>query len=187
MELNNCSIRNQPIKNISTTIKARIFNMIKKISIILTTLMIIHASVIAQKSPGVGYSTALGIKYHPGVYKNPLGVTFKQRVAYKQSIEALAFFWKGARFTTLYEFHNKIEGIKGLRWYWGPGVHVTFYDQNYYDGTTNLGVDGVVGLDLKFNNSPINLALDWQPSIDFNGGAGFYAGFGGLSIRYVLK
>jgi hypothetical protein len=37
-----------------------------------------------------------------------------------------------------------------------------------------VGIDGVLGLDYKFNGAPINMSLDWQPSFEFGDyGAGF--------------
>jgi hypothetical protein len=50
------------------------------------------------------------------------------------------------------------------------------------------GIDGVTGLDFKFNNLPLNIALDWQPSFEFGVGTlnGFQGNWGGLAVRYTL-
>lgn len=138
--------------------------------------------VTAQKSSS--YNTALGVKFY--TLENPIGITFKKTIKNGNAFELLGAYWKGSRFTGLYEIHKKIEGVNGLRWYYGPGVHLSFYDRTYYSGANNLGVDGVLGLDLKFDGFPINLSVDWQPSFDFGQGAGFVGRFGGLSIRYFL-
>lgn len=147
--------------------------------IMLMIAIVFFAMVVkAQKSNG---NTALGFKFYP------TGVTFKKSIKNGNAYELLGYFWRGSRFTGLYEIHKDIEGVNGLRWYYGPGVHVSFYDRSYYTGSNNLGVDGVLGLDLTFDGFPINLSLDWQPSFDFGEGAGFVSGFGGLSIRYFIK
>ena len=51
---------------------------------------------------------------------------------------------------------------------------------------TFAGVDGVLGLDYKFNGAPINMSLDWQPSFEFGTNRGFYGNWGGLGIRYTF-
>ena len=101
------------------------------------------------------------------------------------------FFREGVRFTGLYEFHfYNIEGVNGLAWYVGPGAHIGFYIPKYktqYNTAADIGIDGVIGLDYKIKNTPINLSLDWQPSYSILGNAGLQPQFGGLSIRYILQ
>jgi hypothetical protein len=60
-----------------------------------------------------------------------------------------------------------------LKWYIGPGAHVGLY-KVLNDAKTYFGVDGVVGLDYKFANLPLNLSLDWQPAFEFSGGGYIY-------------
>jgi len=128
------------------------------------------------------HASALGFKAYPGA------VTFKQYMGNGDAFEALAYFWKGARLTGLYELQYRIEGVNGLHWFIGPGAHLSIYDPAYFKGKVFAGIDGVVGLDLKFQEIPFNISLDWQPSLDFgDGSSNFEAGFGGLSIRYIFK
>lgn len=127
-------------------------------------------------------SSALGFKGYPGA------VTFKQYLGNGDAFEALAYFWKGARLTGLYEIQYRIEGVRGLKWFVGPGAHLSIYDPAYFKGKVFAGIDGVVGLDLRFQEIPFNISLDWQPSLDFGeGSSNFEAGFGGLSIRYIFN
>ncbi len=136
----------------------------------------------AQKNAsGFDYSTAVGVKFYPGA------ISLKHFLNDKNALEGLAYFFnKGMRITALYEIHNNITSIGGLRWYVGPGAHVAFYNNKYYGGATLVGVDGVIGLDYKFKDAPLNISLDWQPAFDFGDGAGFTRSWGGLGIRYVL-
>jgi len=49
-----------------------------------------------------------------------------------------------------------------------------------------LSVDGVIGIDFKIPNTPVNLALDWKPMLELSPNAGMkFDGFG-LSVRFVL-
>ncbi len=128
------------------------------------------------------YTTAIGVKFYP------TGVTLKHFVSPKVALEGIGYFYNyGTRITGLYEFHHEISNAGGLKFYYGPGVHVGFYNSKYQGGTA-FGVDGVLGLDYKIKQAPINLSLDWQPSFEFgdNFNNGFSGGFGGLAIRYTF-
>jgi hypothetical protein len=49
------------------------------------------------------------------------------------------------------------------------------------------GIDGVVGLDYKFKKLPLNVSLDWQPSLELiTPGAEFQAGRGGIAVRFAF-
>ncbi|HLR36598.1 MAG TPA: hypothetical protein VK084_01025 [Chitinophagaceae bacterium] len=87
--------------------------------------------------------------------------------------------------TGLYEFHGPISGAPGLKWYAGPGAHIGFWNSGYHDADgAFFGIDGVLGLDYKFNNAPIDLSIDIQPAISIpNGGFDLW---GGLGIRFAL-
>jgi hypothetical protein len=153
----------------------------------LTLLTVLNAS--AQKrSSSQSYTTALGIKFYPGA------VSLKHFISDKNAIEGLGYFWeRGFRITGLYEIHFDINGAPGLKWYVGPGAHVGFYNTKYRGlngGSSQVGIDGVLGLDYKFRDAPINLSLDWQPSFEFGGNDAPYSGFagnwGGFAIRYTF-
>jgi hypothetical protein len=128
------------------------------------------------------YSTAIGIKFYPTAFSIKHFVNDGDA-----AIEGLGYFWNyGFRVTGLYEFHHDLAGVDGLKWYIGPGVHFTAYDTRYGGGSA-VGLDGVLGLDYKFEDAPVNLSIDWQPSIEFGNGYnnGFY-NMGGLGIRYAF-
>lgn len=134
---------------------------------------------------GQSYTTALGVKFYPGA------ISLKHFISDKNALEGLGYFWnRGFRFTGLYEIHGNINGAPGLKWYIGPGAHIGVYNTKYDNdkGGSFFGVDGVLGLDYKFRDAPINLSLDWQPSFEFGGGHydGFSANWGGFAVRYTF-
>lgn len=147
--------------------------------------------VVSGQSTGHSYKTALGIKS----WGNGGGVSFKHFIKSNHALEAIGYFWnRGSRITGLYEFHFDIANAPGLKWYIGPGAHIGFYNDSYNDrfgnygnGGSFVGLDGVLGLDYKFNGVPINLSADWQPSFEFGDGRGFHSGWGGLGIRYTFN
>ncbi len=137
---------------------------------------------------GNEYTTAIGVKIYPGA------VSVKHFIKSDAALEGLAYFYNhGFRVTGLYEFHGDINGAPGLKWYVGPGAHIGFYNDRWNrrypdeDASVAIGIDGVLGLDYKFNGAPINISLDWQPSFNIVGRSYFEGGWGGLGIRYTLK
>jgi hypothetical protein len=139
------------------------------------------------QSMGSDYKTALGLKFWPG------GITIKHFIRDNRALEGIGYFWDhGFRFTGLYEIHGDIDGAEGLKWYVGPGAHIGTYSENWYSndhyyksGGFSLGVDGVLGLDYKINQAPIELSLDFQPSFEFIDHP-YFTGWGGLGVRYTF-
>src|SRR5437773_6221809 len=154
----------------------------RKINITVIALFIVIISQAQSRSTNSSsYITALGVKIWDGG-----GISLKHFVSGNNALEGIGYFWnQGARITGLYEIHGPIAGATGLKWYIGPGVHVGFYNTKYGDGSF-AGVDGVLGLDYKFNGAPINMSIDWQPSFEFGASRGFHENWGGLGIRYTF-
>lgn len=152
---------------------------------------VLFSAIVSQSQPkintGSDYRTALGIKFWPG------GITIKHFVNDNRALEGLGYFWThGFRFTGLYEFHGDINDAPGLKWYAGPGAHIGAYNEVWYhgghyydDGDVSLGIDGVVGLDYKISGAPINLSLDFQPSLELLSQP-YFSVCGGLAIRYTF-
>lgn len=154
----------------------------RKILVLVSVLFIVSFSH-AQKSNlnGQNYKTALGVKVWDGG-----GISFKHFVRDNSAFEFIGYFWsRGTRITGLYEIHGPINNAGGLKWYIGPGAHIGFYNSKNGNGSF-IGVDGVLGLDYKFNGAPINMSLDWQPSFEFGDNRGFAGSWGGLGIRYTF-
>jgi hypothetical protein len=150
--------------------------------IALTMLNITISNAQSSSSNSSTYTTALGVKFYP------TGVTLKHFISENHALEGLGYFYNyGFRITGLYEIYGDINNARGLRWYIGPGAHVGFYNTKY-GGGSSAGVDGVLGLDYKVTNAPLNLSLDWQPSFEFgdNFNNGFSGGWGGFGIRYTF-
>jgi hypothetical protein len=80
-------------------------------------------------------------------------------------------------------------------WYWGLGGDLGFwnsgnyyYNQNngkYYTGAWG-GFDVVFGVEYTFEEVPVNIALDFGPSIRLFPYVGF-TGNGGLALRYAFQ
>jgi len=53
-------------------------------------------------------------------------------------------------------------------------------------GEVHAGPMGVVGIDYKFDNAPINLSLDWKPELDIAPAINFIPDAFALSVRFTL-
>lgn len=140
----------------------------------------------AQQNMGSDYKTALGVKVYPGA------ISVKHFIG-KDAVEGLGYISSdGFRLTGLYEIHNQLGNVEGLKWYIGGGGHVGVWSdswKNRYPTRENglaIGVDGVLGLDYKIKGAPLNLSFDWQPSFNIIGYNYFEGGWGGLAVRYTF-
>ena len=152
----------------------------------------------AQDSEGSGYSSAVGLHL-----ADQWGVTYK--MGYKGSTSSYLNFigtFKSEKdlFTAigligLFEKHNDIGKVAGLRWYYGAGPNIGFisYDADI-DSQITLGLTPVAGLDYKFKKFPVNLSLDYKPNLSIYAGE-FNVDFFwkpvdeliNLSVRYTLN
>ncbi len=139
------------------------------------------------------YNSAIGLRLG-----YPVSVTYKHFISEPGAIEVFAGFrsYSGYGWFNIagaYEHHFPISGAEGLNWYVGGGASAFFWNfRNSFIGdrgtSTSIGILGVLGLDYKFEDAPVNLSVDWMPLIFLNGyGSGFGGGYGALSARYVLK
>lgn len=105
-------------------------------------------------------------------------VSFKYFLTENGALEGLLSF-DPATIGVLYEFHRPL-GAAGFQWFFGGGGYVAFSGDNIVGGM------GVVGLDYKFQNIPLNLSLDWKPELNFVKDISFEAAAIGLSIRFAF-
>lgn len=166
----------------------------KKLSllIVMTGLMLLaHNTTQAQS-----YKNAIGLRALWGY-----GITFKHFLNEKAALEGVIYYrnygyyagdYNYFRITGLYLIHNQISSAPGLTWYYGGGLMFQSWGGKFKEfqpnaSTTNFGIMGALGLDYKFANVPINLSLDWLPTIIIGGYlSGFGGEAGGFAIRYTF-
>lgn len=140
------------------------------------------------------YNSAIGLRL--GV---PLSVSYKTFLSESNALELFAGFrgytgYSWVNVGALYQIHKPINGVDNLQWYFGGGASAFFYNYNngfnFGDsGSFGLGIMGNLGLDYKFDNTPINISADWVPTIYIGSGylSGFGGGYGALAVRYTLN
>lgn len=157
--------------------------------LIITCLSILILSV--TNSSAQSYKTGLGLRFG-GLTS---GITLKHFTNSTTAIEGiLSVGRKNFLITGLYEKHAAADKNSSLKFVYGFGAHVGFFQDGgsyYYNNgrtytsSTVLGIDGILGLDYKFNKAPINISMDLKPFIDFFGENYVYMD-GGVSLRYTF-
>ena len=161
----------------------------KKLALLFSLLFVlaISGSLKAQD-----YKSAIGLRLG-----YPISASYKFFISEPAAIELYAgfrgyTFYNYINLGAMYQYHFPIESVEGLHWYVGGGASAIIY--NYDSGFTNegsfgIGINGALGLDYKFANAPINLSVDWLPTIYVGSGylTGFGGGLGALSVRYTLN
>jgi hypothetical protein len=160
----------------------------KKLQLIILFIgiLFISGSVKAQS-----YQTALGLRFG-GLTS---GLTIKHFISTTSALEGIVSLGNQSFIVTgLYEMHSSVDNSKDFKFYYGAGGHVGFFQDGgsyyynhgrLYTSTAVVGVDGILGLEYKFRNAPINVSMDLKPFVDFFNG-GFVYFDGGISVRYTF-
>jgi len=153
-------------------------------SLILLTLLCSCLVLTSRAQDGApDYKLGLGIRFSNASPTLSNSVSIKYFLNEKSAIDGLISFG-GSRFGIggLYEVHTPLNATAGLKWYYGAGGYVGFQD-----GDTYLGPTGVIGLDYKFPNIPLNLSLDWKPELDIIPKVNFVPDAFGLTARFTIQ
>ncbi|MBW6490708.1 MAG: hypothetical protein K0B15_05875 [Lentimicrobium sp.] len=142
---------------------------------------------------GQDYKSAIGGKLGYGLI-----ASYKTFLSESNAVDIFGGIrWGGFVAGAYWEKHYPLEIADNLRWYWGLGGSFTTWNYGYvgYNNYYEIGLSGVLGLDYSFDDLPLNLSLDWAPTIvvldswDYPGASynRFRGGYGALSIRYILN
>ena len=127
------------------------------------------------------YKNALGVRLGSSVPNVKSGITYKHFLDNHNAIEGILSFGDGTAICALYEIHKPINAVENLQWFIGAGGYVGFNNSS-----SNLGAAGIVGLDYKFTNVPLNISLDWKPELNIISKVGFEASGVGFSARFTF-
>lgn len=148
-------------------------------TVILTLLLagiLSTTSLLAQ-----GYKTALGVRLSNDQAMVSNSVSLKHFLNNHVAIEGLLSFADPVAIGALVEVHKPFGGsTESLKWYYGGGAYFGF------GSTTNFGAQGVLGLDYKFANIPLNLSLDWKPELQIVTDINFEPAAIGFTARFTF-
>ena len=87
----------------------------------------------------------------------------------------------GIGICALYEWHFPVTSVEHLQWFAGGGAYTA-----YRDKTAFVGAAGIVGVDYKFQDIPLNISIDWKPELNVIESVGFEASGVGFSARFTF-
>lgn len=112
-------------------------------------LLIFCLSVTITFVANAQYSTAFGLRYNGGV-----GLSVKQNLRSNNALEGiLTGYNSGINLTLLYEKHQSAFNSSNWRWYLGTGGHIGSWRGAYKGEHT-------------FDEIPLNISIDWKPSVN---------------------
>ena len=147
---------------------------------ILFTLLLIAGISIFYSASAQDYKSALGIRLSSNAPVVNNSITFKYFLNQKAALEGLLTIGDPVAIGILYEIHNPINQ-PGLKWFYGGGGYVGF------SGASNLGAMGIIGLDYKFTNIPLNLSLDWKPELNLVSDINLEPAAVGFTARFTFN
>jgi hypothetical protein len=129
---------------------------------------------------GSNYKHAIGVRLGSSVPAIKSGISYKHFIN-NNAIEGILSFGDGVGICGLYEIHKPIASTEGLQWLFGFGGYATFNNSN-----SNVGAAGIIGLDYKFKDIPLNITVDWKPELNIISKVGFEASGVGFSARFTF-
>jgi hypothetical protein len=145
----------------------------------LLLIIVISFSITTKAQDGNSYKNAIGVRLGSSVPAIKSGITYKHFIG-NNAIEGIVSFGDGVTICGLYEIHKPL-ATENLQWLIGFGGYVGLNST-----TNNFGTAGIIGLDYKFNNIPLNITLDWKPELNIVSKVGFEASGVGLSARFTF-
>jgi len=159
----------------------------KKIALVCALIVAVS---VTQAVSAQAYKTALGVRLSSANAKQNNSISIKQFINDKTAIEGLLTFGDPLALGALLEFHKPLSA-SGLTYFYGPGAYISFdkkVDVNTQKTSTepNFGGQGIIGLDYKFNNVPLNISLDWKPELNIVPDINFEPAAIGFSARFTF-
>src|SRR5688572_11248767 len=153
-------------------------------------LLLIAAIGFTSTASAQDYRTAVGVRLSNSSPLINNSISLKHFLTENTAVEALFSFGDPLGLGALIEIHKPL-GEQGIRWYYGGGGYLAF--QKVYDPAkqknetdTYFGAQGVLGLDYKFANIPLNLSLDWKPELNIVSDINFEPAAIGFTARFTF-
>lgn len=122
-------------------------------------ILFLTASGLFNLTNAQDYKMALGVRLSSSGAIVNNSISLKHFISQATAVEGLLTFGDPSALGVLFEVHKFIDQ-SNLNWFYGAGAYVGFARRS------NFGAQGIVGLDYKFPNVPLNLSLDWKPELN---------------------
>ena len=144
-------------------------------------LVLLAASSLFDRVSAQDYKVAIGVRFSSAAPTLSNSVSVKYFMDESNALEGLVSFGDRFGLGGLYEKHQLIGGTPAFKWFYGGGGYIGFEN-----GQTWVGPTGIVGLDYKFQNAPLNLSLDWKPELDIVPKINFVPDAFALTARFTF-
>jgi len=158
--------------------------------IIVSLLVVLTTGIFYTASAQQPYTTAVGVRLSSSNAMVSNAISVKHFVNDKIAVEGLLSFGDPLALGALLELHQPLSS-QGLSWYYGGGAYLSFVKT--VNTTTqktstdpNFGAQGVIGLDYKFINIPLNISLDWKPELNIVNDINFEPAAIGFTARFTF-
>ncbi len=136
------------------------------------------------------YKTAVGVRLSSSQAMVNNSISLKHFLNERAAIEALFSFGDPLALGALYEVHKPFS-TEGLQWFYGGGGYLGFvksWNPNKQKNETDVavGAQGVIGLDYKLVNLPLNQSLDWKPELNLVSDINFEPAAIGFTARFTF-
>jgi hypothetical protein len=157
---------------------------------IISISLIVAILAFTNRVSAQAYKTGIGVRLSSAQAMVNNSITLKHFLNEKSAIEALFSFGDPLSLGALYEIHKPFSS-EGLQWFYGGGGYIGFVktynpNKNKNETDANFGAMGVVGLDYKFANLPLNISLDWKPELNLVSDINFEPAAIGFSARFTF-
>lgn len=136
------------------------------------------------------YDSAVGLRLGA-----PLSLSYKKIINENKALEG----YIGTRGKSGYRYVNitgayniiqpiDIASIEELYYYYGAGVSIYTwsYEEDGPNQNVTPGIQGQLGLEYTFSDRPINLTLEWTPTIFLSSEFTTFKPYLSIGVRYVL-
>lgn len=136
------------------------------------------------------YKTGVGVRLSSAQAMVNNSISLKHFLNERSAVEVLFSFGDPLAIGALYEVHKPFSS-EGLQWFYGGGGYLGFVKtwnptKNRNETDVNVGAQGVLGLDYKFVNLPLNLSLDWKPELNLVSDINFEPAAIGFTARFTF-
>ncbi len=138
------------------------------------------------QSNAQGYKTGLGVRLSTGGPAVNNSVSFKYFMNERAALEGLFTFSDKPAIGALIEFHTPVASTEGLQWFYGGGAYLGFESNKDAANRQLMGAQGIIGMDYKFPNLPLNLQLDWKPELNIIDNINFEPAAIGFTMRFTF-
>lgn len=157
---------------------------------IIPASLIVAAILFVSTVSAQSYKTAVGVRLSSSTAMVNNSISLKHFLNEKSAIEALFSFGDPLAIGALYEVHKPFSA-EGLQWFYGGGGYIGFVktfnpNKNRNETDANFGAQGVLGMDYKFANIPLNLSLDWKPELNLVSDINFEPAAIGFTARFTF-